>query len=134
MAHTEPRLLASKSYREAARRIRDGQWRHMEDLRESGGEYWRAFGGEGNVPAGVVFFGFLLWQDMAAWLHEHHDWFNIGDFDTARGANPIALTAAGLRALENRQLYDMDPVFGGAVEPGWTAIPTPSPAAPATEE
>ena len=53
----------------------------------------------------------------------HPDWFVVGAWDDARYAQPVHLTEAGRLALTQRARYDLEPVRGGLVEPGWEAIP-----------
>ena len=60
------------------------------------------------------------------------DWTIIGEWSGERYARPVHITAAGLEALENRRLYDMEPVRGGLVEPGWQAVPLPEQDQPPT--
>lgn len=63
--------------------------------------------------------------EMLDWLKRHPDWFMVGEWDEARYANPVRITDAGRAALADREKYDMEPVYGGMVEPGWQAIPLP---------
>ena len=51
------------------------------------------------------------------------------EYDEKRDAWPFRLTDAGRAALQDRDRYDMEPVYGGMVEPGWTATPSPKAAA-----
>ncbi len=53
------------------------------------------------------------------------DWWVIGDWSDQRYAAPVSLTDAGRAALANREQYDLEPVTGGLVEPGWQATPAP---------
>lgn len=110
--------------RRHARIVRDGHWRTMEELAEAGTQYWRPYGGR-DAPDNVVHFGFLAWANFQPWLQAHPEFFEIGPQDKALGANPVSLTAAGIEALANRELYDMEPVEYGAVEPGCVAVPSP---------
>ena len=47
----------------------------------------------------------------------------IGEWSQERYASPVFITSDGRAALATRALYDLEPVEGGLVEPGWQAIP-----------
>jgi hypothetical protein len=65
-------------------------------------------------------------MEILEWMNRHPDWFVYGEWNDDRYAFPVQLTDAGRAALHERQKYDMEPVFGGLVEPGWQAIPLPA--------
>jgi hypothetical protein len=62
-------------------------------------------------------------SEFCDWVQAHPDWYDLGEFDDERYAQPLRLTAAGREALAHRELYDQEPVLGGLVEPGWTCVP-----------
>lgn len=64
-------------------------------------------------------------MDKFEWMDKHPEWFVRGYWDDDRYAIPVQLTDAGREALENRELYDMEPVSGGFVEPGYVVTPLP---------
>lgn len=69
--------------------------------------------------------GLITGMELQDWMARHRDWFVIGRWSDKRYARPIRLTTAGRAALTNREAYDMEPVYGGLVEPGWQCIPAP---------
>ena len=70
--------------------------------------------------------GLISGMEILEWMNRHPDWFVSGVWNAARYAFPVQLTDAGRAALHERQKYDLEPVFGGLVEPGWQAIPGPA--------
>lgn len=68
-------------------------------------------------------FSYMGWVTLSYWFEEHAEWFEVGEWDEDRYACPYRLTAGGIKGLANRQKYDMEPVRGGLVGPGWTCIP-----------
>jgi hypothetical protein len=68
--------------------------------------------------------GLIDGMELLEWLHSHKDWWVIGEWSDERYAAPVSLTEAGRLALTEREKYDMEPVTGGLVEPGWIATPT----------
>jgi hypothetical protein len=67
--------------------------------------------------------GLITGMEIQAWMARHRDWFKIGRWNEKRYARSIRLTNAGRAALANRADFDMEPVFGGLVEPGWQCVP-----------
>ena len=117
-------LDGKKWWRGYARHIRDVQWQLMERMEEHG-TLWICPWNKRGLPAGEDEFrdGLLGWMEKGTWFAQHADWFVIGEWDDDRYATPYQLTDAGREALNNRELYDMEPVEGGMVEPGWMATP-----------
>jgi hypothetical protein len=70
--------------------------------------------------------GLLDGMEKLEWINAHPDWFEMGEWDDGRYAAPLKLTAAGQLALQNRELYDMEDVTSGLVEPGLITTPLPS--------
>ena len=64
-------------------------------------------------------------MEMLEWIDSHPDWWIKGEWSDERYAMPLQLTDAGRRAISEREKYDLAPVAGGLVEPGWIATPTP---------
>lgn len=62
-------------------------------------------------------------MSIGAWMDKHPDWFVAGEWSEDRRAFPVRLTDAGRAALADRSPWDMEPVTGGMVEPGWIAVP-----------
>ncbi len=112
--------------RERARAIRDGDWQIMERMRDLG-TLWFSPWNRDRLPEGLdeLRVDLLTGMEIMNRWQQHEDWFDIGEWDRARAARPVRLTEAGLKALRERHLYDMEPVLGGLVEPGWTATPAP---------
>lgn len=73
----------------------------------------------------VYVFGLLGSNELFHWLDSHKDWWKRGRWTEKRCARSIRITAAGRRALKNRHLYDMEPIHGGMVEPGYVVVPWP---------
>jgi hypothetical protein len=121
----EPKKLTDKFNRDDARRMRNKHWLFMERLRDEGGTWfcpWDKYRRHGND--GVCVDGLIGWG-ILDWVRTHRDWFKRGRWSDKKCAVRYRLTEAGLNALENWTQYDMEPVYGGLVEPGWQAIPTP---------
>lgn len=79
-----------------------------------------------TVPDDEVYvFGLIGSNEFYHWLGEHKDWWKRGRWSEKRCARSIRITAAGRKALKNRGRYDMEPIFGGMVEPGYVVTPWP---------
>ena len=119
--------LRSKSDRMMARRMRNRHWEFMEKIRDLGKVWfcpWDKYGKHRNAPDNYVVdapigIGYL------DWMSRHKDWFKKGRWNEACCAFSVQLTAAGFVALEHWTQYDMEPIHGGLVEPGWVCIPWP---------
>ena len=137
---TEPRKLTSPEDREMARRIRDYHWLIMEKVDRLGTAWccwWDKAGRFSRFdfetgrpvdtsPDDVIVLSLIGSMEFFEWTRVHPDWWQIGEWSDERYAAPVSLTDAGREALANRHLYDMEPVTGGMVEPGWQAIPAVS--------
>ena len=126
---SEPKHLTDDGARERARWTRDYQWKFA-DLAAEHGTLWFCWWDKArrhdNVearPADLWVDGLLTGMEMLDWLRRHEDWWIIGKWDDARYAAPVTITDAGRAALAEREKYDMEPVYGGMVEPGWQCIP-----------
>ncbi len=71
----------------------------------------------------VYVFGLIGSNEFFHWLHSHKDWWKQGRWSDKRCARSIRIADAGRKALRNRTKYDMEPIFGGMVEPGYAVIP-----------
>ena len=119
--------LTDRDSRQRARSIRDSQWAFMERLvRETtvNVNVWNKYGQEERPDE--LRLDLISGQELCDWLRTHANWFQIGPQNYERWTNPVSLTDAGRAALVERAKYDMEPVTGGLVEPGWQAIPLPS--------
>ena len=76
-----------------------------------------------HQPDDLKVCGLIDGMELVHWLKTHPEWTTTGDWSDERYAAPVWITEAGRTALENRHLYDMEPVEGGLVEPGWRAKP-----------
>lgn len=112
--------------RERARAIRDHDWEIMERMRDLGTLWFSPWNKDRRPESADELRVSLIsgLEIMNRW-GQHEDWFDIGEWDDDRAARPVRLTEAGLQALCQRHLYDLEPVLGGLVEPGWAATPTP---------
>jgi len=122
----KPKRLTSKRDRLWARADRDSQWRFMERVAREGVVWmcpWDKYHRHG--ADGVYVFGLLGSNELFAWLAAHKDWWERGRWSEKRCARSIRITEAGRTALANRELYDMEPIYGGMVEPGFVVTPWP---------
>lgn len=123
-----PRKLASRQQRQMARQMRDWQWKFMEKVARLG-TLWVCWWNkdrhhdEENAPEDLEICGLIDGSELLGWMNSHRNWWRIGKWSDKRYAAPVRLTPAGKKALKNRRKYDMEPVTGGMVEPGWQAIP-----------
>lgn len=126
----QPKRLKARMWREIARNVRDQQWRLMERAAEHN-PLWFCVWNKNRRPtlADEQRHGLIDGMEMLAWTDRHPDWFIKGEWSDERYAFPLYLTDAGRVALAEREKYDMEPVYGGMVEPGWQAIPYPKAAA-----
>ena len=109
-----------------ARAIRDGQWRFMERIAEHGTLWFTPWNkSRREEAADELREGLIGGMELLDWVERHKDWFESGEWSSERDARPYRLTDAGRAALADRATYDMEPVYGGLVEPGWRAIPSP---------
>ena len=122
------RQFTTPAQRERARRIRDRQWRFMERV-VAVGTLWFCVWNKRELPEGPDEWrdGLMTGLEMMNWIQRHATWFVAGEWDEAGYAWPVQLTEAGHAALADRALYDMEPVEGGLVAPGWTAVPAEVP-------
>lgn len=124
---TSPRQLIDPDSRDRARRIRDGQWQFAERVARHGVVWFCVWDQSRRhphpTPDDVEACGLIDGLELLEWLESHADWWEIGDWSDERYARPVRLTEAGCAALANRHLYDLEPVTGGLVEPGWQAVP-----------
>ncbi len=121
----KPKRLTSRIQREFARRERDCQWEFMERVAREGtvwmcpwDKYKRHKDGDG-----VYVFGLVGSNEFFHWLDSHKDWWKRGRWSEKRCARSIRITEAGRKALANREQYDMEPIYGGMVEPGYIVTP-----------
>ena len=124
----EPKILTKVAARRTARHDRNYQWLTLEQIAEHDPLYicwWDKHGRFKNkeVPADTRVCGLISANTILSWLNAHPDWIVIGEWDDERYAAPVWITGAGREALENRHLYDMEPVAGGMIEPGWLCTP-----------
>lgn len=127
-----PKKLRDKASRAMARCTRDRQWEFTGRCNNHS-PLWFCVWNKARRPEEAD-----EWRDclitgleIQEWIERHSDWFKVGDWDEARYARPVWITPAGQQALIERAKYDMEPVFGGLVEPGWQCIPLPSDKEPA---
>jgi hypothetical protein len=125
----KPRQLTKRRDREMARCIRDAQWRFAERV-ASLGTLWVCWWNknrhhnEKTVPPDLLICGLIDGCELLEWLNSHPDWWVIGEWSEDRYAAPVSITPAGRAALASRERFDLEPVTGGLVEPGWECIPT----------
>lgn len=124
-----PRELTDDGAREMARRIRDNQWKTLEQIAEYNPLYicwWNKdrYHDWEEGPDDLKVCGLIDGMELVAWLKSHPDWTVVGEWSDERHAAPVSITDAGRHALANREIYDSEPVVGGLVEPGWQAVPS----------
>jgi hypothetical protein len=126
--HTEsasrPKRLRSAADRRMARETRDAQWTLMERVANLG-TLWFCVWNKARLPqlSDEMRCGLIDGLEYLEWIDSHSDWWIKGKWDDARYAFPLQLTDAGRIALADRDQYDMEPVTGGLVEPGWICTP-----------
>ncbi len=126
----ERKKLNEPHHRQDARYMRDAQWKFMERVAETGTIYvcwWnknRHHDEAARAISDLKICGLIDGMELLEWLNSHKEWWIIGEWSDERYAAPVSLTDVGREALANRHLYDMEPVTGGLVEPGWETIPT----------
>ena len=119
-----PKILTTPEDQAMARHIRDGQWEWMKRVAELGALWWCCWNKHGLPEAADESrMDLLSGMTLGAWFQTHPDWWEIGDWDERRYAQPVRLTTAGRAALAEYERYDREPVSGGLVEPGWIAVP-----------
>lgn len=124
----EKRLTDERS-REDARQLRDSQWDFAEKVAKLGTVWlcwWNKnghFDEHNPAPADTVVHSLIDGVELLDWLKRHPDWWEIGEWSDERYAAPVTITAAGREALAHRELYDMEDVHGGLVEPGYVVTP-----------
>lgn len=125
-ANAQPRVLDDPDTRAMARAIRDGQWNVLEKAAEHG-TLWVNLWNKTRRPEAPDErrFGLIDGMETFEWFTRHPDWLTQGAWSAEREAFPVTLTDEGRKALANRAAFDMEPVCGGLVEPGWQAIPAP---------
>ena len=131
MNRNEPRQLTEPKDRMMARQIRDRQWRTLELVAEHNPLYicwWDKAGRHRHAdpPPNLLVSSPIDSNQLIDWLKQHPDWTEIGEWSETHYAAPVYITDPGRAALLNREQYDLEPVQGGMVEPGWTCIPAPA--------
>jgi hypothetical protein len=122
-----PKQLNSDDDRRVARNVRDSQWEFMERCKAHHPLWWCVWNKERRPELEDEWrSGLLDGMEILDWIESHRTWFRVGKWSDARYARPIRLKPAGLDALEHKEMYDMEPVRGGLVEPGYETIPLPS--------
>ncbi len=120
----EPKRLTDRVSRRIARNERNGQWEFMERVAKEGVVWmcpWDKY--NRHTGDGVYVFGLIGSTEFLQWLDSHRDWWIRGRWSEKRCARSIRLTDAGRKALNNRGEYDMEPIYGGMVEPGYVVVP-----------
>jgi hypothetical protein len=122
-----PRVLDDPDSRARARATRDHNWEIARRIAEHGTLWICWWNKDGHhqkpYPDDLLVCGLITGCEIAGWLNTHPDWWLIGEWDDARYAAPVAITEAGRQALAEWEKYDMEPVEGGLVEPGWICTP-----------
>lgn len=122
------KLLTDRGSRLHARAERDMQWAFMERVAREGIVWmcpWDKYGRHKDGDR-VYVFGLLGSNEFYHWLDSHKDWWKRGRWSEKRCARSIQITDSGRVALENRNLYDMEQIYGGMVEPGYRVTPWPT--------
>lgn len=126
MPKMRPKKLTSRRDRQTARYTRDFQWKFTEKVAEHD-PLWFCVWNKKKLPEGPdeMRCCLLTGMDVLSWTDAHKDWFVFGEWSEERYALPVRLTDAGRLALAEREKYDMEPVNGGLVEPGFIVTPLP---------
>ena len=70
----------------------------------------------------MLVFGLVDGVQFLSWA-KGHGFIECGEWSEAKYAQAVTVTDAGRAALADRSAFDMEPVEGGLVEPGWVAVP-----------
>lgn len=122
----KPKRLTSRSQRKMARYTRDEQWKFMERVDQLGTVWvcwWNKNHHHAESKPDLLICGLIDGMELLEWLKSHEDWWIIGEWSDERYAAPVSLTDIGKKALQERELYDMELVNGGLVEPGFCVMP-----------
>jgi hypothetical protein len=123
----KPKQLNSIKDRRVARRVRDTQWHFMERCRDCNPLWWCVWNKARKPTLDDEWrSGLMDGMELLDWIESHFYWFDVGEWDDGRYARPVRLLPAGQEALKHHELYDLDPVRGGLVEPGYESIPLPA--------
>ena len=124
-----PKILDSPEDQARARYMRNRQWETLERIAEHNPLWicwWdknRRHAKHDRRPDDLIVHGLITGMELAQWLRSHQDWTVVGEWSDERYAAPVWITDTGRHALANREHYDMEPVLGGMVEPGWQCVP-----------
>lgn len=121
----KPKMLRDRGTRETARYIRDRQWSLMERMVNAPLRVCLWDKKRLTAEPGEVRFCLISGMEFMNWVRSHRRWFVVGRKHDERDAFVMKLTKAGRWAFRHKKRYDMAPVEGGLVEPGWVAIPAP---------
>lgn len=120
----QPKILRGRANREMARHIRERQWLFMARAAEHNPLWFCVWNKTGQPELADEWRDALIsGMEIMEWVRSHPSWFRVGRWSEKRYARPVRLTDAGHAALANREPHDMEPVYGGMVEPGWQCIP-----------
>ena len=137
----KPKKLTSDEDRAMARRERDFHWSILERIAKHD-PLWICWWDKDRrhsernpykketrtLPDDLLVLGLIGGSnEFLSWVGpngQHPDWLEIGEWSDERYAAPVRLTDAGRAALADRDKYDMEPVHGGLVEPGFVCIPS----------
>lgn len=100
--------------------MRDAQWAFAEKV-ATHGTVWFCVWNKARRPELVdeQRHGLIDGLEMLEWINSHPDWWVLGEWSDERYALPVQLTDTGSASLADRARYDLEPVTGGLVEPGW---------------
>jgi hypothetical protein len=126
---SEPVFHDDLQHRQQARNMRNAQWAFA-DLVLQHGTVWfcwwdkdRRHADASTHRANLYVTGLITGVDLLDWMNRHEDWWQIGEWCDSQYAAPVQLTEVGKVAIQNRHLYDMEPVYWGLADPGHCAIP-----------
>lgn len=109
-----------------ARWVRDRQWAFADQVASSNPLWWCWWNKNKHHKverSDLYLSGLLDGMELRVWLETHPDWWQIGEWDEDHFAAPVRLTAAGKRALNNRHLYDLEPVQFGPSHNCYFTVP-----------
>ena len=123
-----PRVLTDEKSRDMARYIRDRHWEILQMIADHNPLHicwWdkNRRHDKKDRPENLHVCGLIDGMELATWLRSHPDWTQADEWSDEECAHPFYITDAGREALLNRDQFDMEPVIGGMVEPGWQAVP-----------
>jgi hypothetical protein len=121
----KPRRLNTRYHRESARRHRDFDWAFMRRIARQGIVHYSPWN-KNRLPTGRNEYrdGLIGGLEWWGWVKRHRTWFCWSAWDPQRQTYAFSLTRIGKKiARRPPRRFDLEPVYGGLVEPGYREDP-----------